>query len=175
MVEISSTGALVPAVKPEPSPESTAAELQFQTVDEDAVMEDADKDMLCPICMQIIKDAFLTACGHSFCYMCIVTHLHNKSNCPCCSHYLTASNMFPNFLLDKVNFVYFLDAIFSFYFYFFHYVKISHFLPVIRFDFLVCRSFNFCLHVLYLRKRGEIRCITVRSYWVVVVFGSAEL
>ncbi|XP_015878256.2 E3 ubiquitin-protein ligase COP1-like isoform X3 [Ziziphus jujuba] len=109
MGEIPSTGALVPAVKPEPSPESAAVEPslppepQFQTtVDEDVIMEDADKDMLCPICMQIIKDAFLTACGHSFCYMCIVTHLHNKSNCPCCSHYLTVSHMFPNFLLDKI-------------------------------------------------------------------------
>ncbi|XP_059276946.1 E3 ubiquitin-protein ligase COP1-like isoform X1 [Lycium ferocissimum] len=61
-----------------------------------------DRELLCPICMQIIKDAFLTACGHSFCYMCIVTHLHNKSDCPCCSHYLTTSQLYPNFLLDKL-------------------------------------------------------------------------
>ncbi|KAI9177683.1 hypothetical protein LWI28_018074 [Acer negundo] len=61
-----------------------------------------DKDMLCPICMQIIKDAFLTACGHSFCYMCIITHLRNKSDCPCCSHYLTNNQLYPNFLLDKL-------------------------------------------------------------------------
>ncbi|CAN4096229.1 unnamed protein product [Withania somnifera] len=60
------------------------------------------RELLCPICMQIIKDAFLTACGHSFCYMCIVTHLHNKSDCPCCSHYLTTSQLYPNFLLDKL-------------------------------------------------------------------------
>ncbi|KAG8364556.1 hypothetical protein BUALT_Bualt18G0009400 [Buddleja alternifolia] len=62
----------------------------------------AEKDLLCPICMQIIKDAFLTSCGHSFCYMCIVTHLHNKSDCPCCAHFLTPSQLFPNFLLDKL-------------------------------------------------------------------------
>lgn len=61
-----------------------------------------EKDLLCPICMQIIKDAFLTSCGHSFCYMCIVTHLHNKSDCPCCAHFLTPSQLFPNFLLNKV-------------------------------------------------------------------------
>ncbi|KAJ4764938.1 E3 ubiquitin-protein ligase COP1 [Rhynchospora pubera] len=60
-----------------------------------------DRDLLCPICMGVIKDAFLTSCGHSFCYMCIVTHLNNKSDCPCCTHYLTKSNLFPNFLLDK--------------------------------------------------------------------------
>ncbi|KAH6776114.1 Transducin/WD40 repeat-like superfamily protein [Perilla frutescens var. hirtella] len=52
--------------------------------------------------MQIIKDAFLTSCGHSFCYMCIVTHLHNKSDCPCCAQFLTPSQLFPNFLLNKL-------------------------------------------------------------------------
>lgn len=61
-----------------------------------------DKDLLCPICMQIIKDAFLTACGHSFCYMCIITHLRHKSDCPCCAQHLTNSQLFPNFLLDKL-------------------------------------------------------------------------
>lgn len=61
-----------------------------------------DKDFLCPICMQTMKDAFLTACGHSFCYMCIMTHLNNKSNCPCCSLYLTNNQLFPNFLLNKL-------------------------------------------------------------------------
>ncbi|XXG42860.1 hypothetical protein AAC387_Pa01g3033 [Persea americana] len=61
-----------------------------------------DKDLLCPICMQIMKDAFLTACGHSFCYMCIATHLNHKNDCPCCSHHLTTSQLFPNFLLNKL-------------------------------------------------------------------------
>jgi E3 ubiquitin-protein ligase RFWD2 len=62
----------------------------------------ADRELLCPICMALIKDAFLTACGHSFCYMCIVTHLTHKSDCPCCSNYLTKAQLYPNFLLDKV-------------------------------------------------------------------------
>ncbi|URD73711.1 E3 ubiquitin-protein ligase [Musa troglodytarum] len=61
-----------------------------------------DKDLLCPICMGVIKDAFLTACGHSFCYMCIVTHLNNKSDCPCCGNYLTKNHLYPNFLLNKL-------------------------------------------------------------------------
>ncbi|XP_037448440.1 E3 ubiquitin-protein ligase COP1-like [Triticum dicoccoides] len=61
-----------------------------------------DRDLLCPICMALIKDAFLTACGHSFCYMCIVTHLNHKSDCPCCANYLTKAQLYPNFLLDKV-------------------------------------------------------------------------
>ncbi|XP_078443269.1 transducin/WD40 repeat-like superfamily protein [Wolffia australiana] len=64
--------------------------------------ESCDRDLLCPICMGMIKDAFLSACGHSFCYMCIVTHLNNKSDCPCCGHYLTSNQLYPNFLLNKL-------------------------------------------------------------------------
>lgn len=121
-----STGALVPTVKAETSPDPTAEpppppEQQQPQPPPDpppalsaekaevvvgggggGVGDDVDKEMLCPICMQIIRDAFLTACGHSFCYVCIVTHLNNKSDCPCCSHFLTSNQIFPNFLLDKV-------------------------------------------------------------------------
>ncbi|KAH6754915.1 Transducin/WD40 repeat-like superfamily protein [Perilla frutescens var. hirtella] len=91
-------GALVPSVKSEPA-ESSAGE---PSPPQSEMEQESDKDILCPICMQIIKDAFLTACGHSFCYMCIVTHLKNKSDCPCCSHFLTTNHIYPNFLLNKL-------------------------------------------------------------------------
>ncbi|CAK7349044.1 unnamed protein product [Dovyalis caffra] len=100
-----STGAIVPAVKPEPKPStSTAAAAASPEPSHAPDKEEAelDKDFLCPICMQIIKDAFLTGCGHSFCYMCIITHLRNKNDCPCCGHYLTTNQLFPNFLLQKL-------------------------------------------------------------------------
>ncbi|XP_030929830.1 E3 ubiquitin-protein ligase COP1 [Quercus lobata] len=106
-----STGAVVPAVvKPSPetpkrSPSPAAAAAALTRAEKEAGVEqwdELDKDFLCPICMQMIKDAFLTACGHSFCYMCIVTHLRHKSDCPCCSQPLTIQNLFPNFLLDKL-------------------------------------------------------------------------
>lgn len=113
-MEESSTGAVVPAVKREEVKplQSAAAEgggavaasETAEVVVGPGPTEIDDKDMLCPICMEIIKDAFLTACGHSFCYMCIVTHLNNKSDCPCCGLHLTSNQLFPNFLLDKVAF-----------------------------------------------------------------------
>ncbi|KAJ8528380.1 hypothetical protein K7X08_022072 [Anisodus acutangulus] len=104
MVE-SSIGGVVPLVKGE-----VMRRIEGSSVIRDEEQEgvgiaiewELDRELLCPICMQIIKDAFLAACGHSFCYMCIVTHLHNKSDCPCCSHYLTTSQLYPNFLLDKL-------------------------------------------------------------------------
>lgn len=111
-----STGALVPAVKGEVKPFSAVAPAESggATATETAEVpaDELDRDLLCPICMQIIKDAFLTACGHSFCYMCIITHLHNKKDCPCCGHYLTNNQLFPNFLLDKLIVIRFLCATF---------------------------------------------------------------
>ncbi|KAE8686371.1 E3 ubiquitin-protein ligase COP1 [Hibiscus syriacus] len=121
MGESSMGGALVPTAtkseQPPPSPMSSANfppppptihhlpptnPVQPSSAEEDAAEFDLDKDMLCPICMQIIKDAFLTACGHSFCYMCILTHLRNKSDCPCCSRHIANNRIFPNFLLNKL-------------------------------------------------------------------------
>ncbi|OIT01716.1 PREDICTED: E3 ubiquitin-protein ligase COP1-like [Nicotiana attenuata] len=100
MVE-SSIGGVVPAVKGSVSVGGKEEE-GGSVRNEDETEWELDRELLCPICMQIIKDAFLTSCGHSFCYMCIITHLHNKSDCPCCSHYLTTSQLYPNFLLDKL-------------------------------------------------------------------------
>ncbi|CAB4279152.1 unnamed protein product [Prunus armeniaca] len=106
-MEECSTGALVPAVKPEPKPSSIEASADPGSNDVDRPthekgLTEVDKDLLCPICMQLVKDAFLTACGHSFCYMCIITHLRNKSDCPCCGQFLSTNQLFPNFLLDKL-------------------------------------------------------------------------
>ncbi|KAL2926855.1 E3 ubiquitin-protein ligase COP1 [Bienertia sinuspersici] len=93
-------GALVPAVKAT----STAPPLESAISGDEAEVspKETDKDLMCPICMQLIKDAFLTACGHSFCFMCITTHLRNKSDCPCCARHLTNNQLYPNFLLDKL-------------------------------------------------------------------------
>ncbi|KAM0049026.1 putative transcription factor WD40-like family [Helianthus debilis subsp. tardiflorus] len=116
-------GVIVPSVKSEPPPEQSTQRLgsspppppEPQLPDSGTAVADMekkgneldgvvslDKDVLCPICMQIIKDAFLTSCGHNFCYMCIATHLQNKNDCPCCAQYLTTSQIFPNFLLNKM-------------------------------------------------------------------------
>lgn len=102
-MEESSTGAVVPAVEGDVKEKTVVSAASKAGEEENAKkQEELDKDLLCPICMQIITDAFLTSCGHSFCYMCIVTHLQNKSDCPCCFHYLTPTQLYPNFLLDKV-------------------------------------------------------------------------
>ena len=58
-------------------------------------------DLSCPICMSLLRDPFATACGHTFCYACLTTHLSQRSTCPSCAAYLIKDNVFPNFLLSK--------------------------------------------------------------------------
>lgn len=106
MEEVISSDPLVPAVKADAAASSKPAALTDVNYRLDkgggVGSELLDKDLMCPICMQIMKDAFLTACGHSFCYMCIITHLQNKNDCPCCAQFLTSNQLFPNFVLNKV-------------------------------------------------------------------------
>ena len=59
-------------------------------------------DLSCPICMSLLRDPFATACGHTFCYACLTTHLAGRSTCPSCAAYLIKDNVFPNFLISKV-------------------------------------------------------------------------
>uniref|UniRef100_A0A7N0SXA7 RING-type domain-containing protein n=1 Tax=Kalanchoe fedtschenkoi TaxID=63787 RepID=A0A7N0SXA7_KALFE len=103
MEEVVSSEPQVPAVKSKPL--TLAAEVNRAdavTGGGSGAAPEIDKDLMCPICMQIMKDAFLTACGHSFCYMCIITHLQNKNDCPCCAQFLTSNQLFPNFALNKI-------------------------------------------------------------------------
>ncbi|CAH9130787.1 unnamed protein product [Cuscuta epithymum] len=98
----SQIGVLVPSVKLEPKVSGDSPPPPVQGQKTSPVKAELDKDVQCPICMQVVKDAFLTPCGHNFCYMCIVTHLKNKNDCPCCSQYLTTKQLYPNFLLNKL-------------------------------------------------------------------------
>ena len=63
----------------------------------------AADDVECPVCMSILNDPFVTICGHAFCHRCISTHLAHRQNCPSCAAYLTADNIYPNFLLQMVS------------------------------------------------------------------------
>ncbi|KAJ1982808.1 hypothetical protein H4R35_000167 [Dimargaris xerosporica] len=61
-----------------------------------------DVDLSCPICLQAITEAFMTRCGHSFCYQCISAHLEHQGNCPSCRSTLTREQIYPNFILNQI-------------------------------------------------------------------------
>ncbi|XP_076300920.1 E3 ubiquitin-protein ligase COP1-like [Lasioglossum baleicum] len=65
-------------------------------------LEDKNNDYLCPICFEVIDEAHITRCGHTFCYRCIVKSLETNGRCPKCSYTLTQQDIFPNFVLHEL-------------------------------------------------------------------------
>ncbi|XP_043272921.1 E3 ubiquitin-protein ligase COP1-like isoform X1 [Venturia canescens] len=65
-------------------------------------LEDKNNDYLCPICFELIYEAHITRCGHTFCYRCIEKSLQTNGRCPKCSFTLGQQDIFPNFLLNEL-------------------------------------------------------------------------
>ncbi|XP_047518888.1 E3 ubiquitin-protein ligase COP1-like [Pieris napi] len=66
-------------------------------------LEDKDCDLLCPVCFELIDEAYVTRCGHSFCYACIAKSVELHRRCPKCGAQLTGrDHYFPNFLLNEL-------------------------------------------------------------------------
>lgn len=66
-------------------------------------LEDKDCDLLCPVCFELIDEAYVTRCGHSFCYACIAKSVELHRRCPKCGAALASrEHIFPNFLLNEL-------------------------------------------------------------------------
>ncbi|XP_069363757.1 uncharacterized protein [Maniola hyperantus] len=66
-------------------------------------LEDKDCDLLCPVCFELIDEAYVTRCGHSFCYACIAKSVELHRRCPKCGAALAGrDHYFPNFLLNEL-------------------------------------------------------------------------
>lgn len=60
-------------------------------------------DFICPVCLDLIIEAHITRCGHTFCYRCISNSVEMFKRCPICSHIIaTCEQIFPNYLLDEL-------------------------------------------------------------------------
>jgi len=60
--------------------------------------------MSCKLCNQMLNNAVITDCGHSFCDKCINFHLtinRNKKQCPICHKAISLYKIFPNFAIRK--------------------------------------------------------------------------
>ncbi|XP_064457745.1 E3 ubiquitin-protein ligase COP1-like isoform X2 [Ornithodoros turicata] len=65
--------------------------------------EDRNTDFLCPICFDVIEEAHMTPCGHTFCYKCITTGLEYNNRCPKCNFVIEKKEqVYPNFLLNEL-------------------------------------------------------------------------
>ena len=64
--------------------------------------EEVSSDYLCPICFELIEEAHITRCGHTYCYSCITKALVEKPQCPRCGVSTRVTDIFPNFLLNDL-------------------------------------------------------------------------
>jgi len=60
------------------------------------------EEFLCPICMELIKECTITACGHNYCKTCIEESINRKHNCPICSAPIIKTQLFPNKHFDRL-------------------------------------------------------------------------
>ncbi|CAO1352735.1 unnamed protein product [Diamesa hyperborea] len=60
-------------------------------------------DFLCPVCFEIISEAHITKCGHTYCHKCIIKSIDVQKKCPKCNSNLSSTDqIFPNFLLNEL-------------------------------------------------------------------------
>ncbi|XP_072919847.1 E3 ubiquitin-protein ligase COP1 isoform X2 [Hemitrygon akajei] len=65
--------------------------------------EDKNSDFVCPICFEMIEEAHMTKCGHSFCYKCIRQSLEVSNRCPKCNYVIdNIDQLYPNFLVNEL-------------------------------------------------------------------------
>ncbi|XP_063074992.1 E3 ubiquitin-protein ligase COP1 isoform X3 [Engraulis encrasicolus] len=65
--------------------------------------EDMSNDFVCPICFEMIEEAHMTKCGHSFCFKCIRQSLEDSNRCPKCNYIIdNMEQLFPNFLVNEL-------------------------------------------------------------------------
>lgn len=65
--------------------------------------EDKTNDFLCPVCFELIEEAYITKCGHTFCHRCISKSLEITGRCPKCSFALSGQDhIIPNFILNEL-------------------------------------------------------------------------
>lgn len=71
-----------------------------------SIQENVPVDLTCPICLDLIRDACVGPCGHSFCQSCffrLVRHSTEETRCPTCKHRVEASvSLIPNHSLDQL-------------------------------------------------------------------------
>lgn len=77
---------------------------QHLDLSESTLTNTTSNDYSCPVCFELIHEAHITKCGHSFCYSCLSRALEAKSSCPKCGNVLSGGicDVFPNLALDKL-------------------------------------------------------------------------
>ncbi len=64
--------------------------------------ENKDSELLCPICFELLDEASITKCGHSFCRLCLEKAVNVNPKCPKCGAEMSnnPNEIWPNFALN---------------------------------------------------------------------------
>lgn len=64
--------------------------------------QEISSDYLCPICLELMKEAHIISCGHTFCRVCLERSIENNKRCPKCNYTVYSNeNIFPNHLVNQ--------------------------------------------------------------------------
>jgi len=88
-----------------PSNSKTSSTSSFETSGAGGSSGKNDKNMdyVCPICFDLISEAHITRCGHTFCYSCLLQTIEQTARCPKCNFTLDSTDhIFPNFLFNEL-------------------------------------------------------------------------
>ena len=68
----------------------------------DKTCEDVSTDYLCPVCLDLINEAYITKCGHTFCHTCLDRSIDTNGRCPKCNFTVYSSeDIFPNHMVNQ--------------------------------------------------------------------------
>ncbi|CAF0964637.1 unnamed protein product [Rotaria sordida] len=67
-----------------------------------AFVNSIEEEYNCPICFELISEAYVSRCGHSFCSKCLQRTVESHRRCPKCQLSLQPSDIFPNYTLNAI-------------------------------------------------------------------------
>ena len=74
----------------------------FKNILQKILAEDTSMDYKCLVCLEMLKNAHVTKCGHTFCYDCLEVCFNKNYKCPNCSTFISSLNdIFPNVMVNE--------------------------------------------------------------------------
>lgn len=65
-------------------------------------LSEEQRDLLCPICFELLEEPYITRCGHSFCFACVTRAIAADHRCSTCSATVRRDEIVPNILLNAL-------------------------------------------------------------------------
>ncbi|CAF3535161.1 unnamed protein product [Rotaria socialis] len=88
----------IPSVQSQTKSDTASPKIEASAVFVSSIEEEYN----CPICFELISEAYVSRCGHSFCSKCLQRTVESHRRCPKCQLSLQPSDIFPNYTLNAI-------------------------------------------------------------------------